>query len=204
MVDELINKYNLISEQINKNELKIILSCLESTLIKNIKGDIIEMGCYIGTTSLFISRLMKKFQSKKSFHVYDSFEGLPEKTSQDSSPAGVQFTKGQLSAGKKTFILNYKKAELPLPVIHKKWFSDLEEDEIPKNIAFAFLDGDYYESIKSCLAIIEKRISPGSIVIIDDYSNEALPGAKIAVDEWLQSNKHKLTINHSLAIINII
>lgn len=204
MVDDLLNNYSLISDQVDKAELKIILSCLESTLLSNIKGDIIEMGCYVGTTSLFITRLLNKIGSDKDFHAYDSFEGLPEKSSQDLSPAGTQFTKGQLSASKKTFILNYKKALLPLPVIHKKWFHDLTEDDIPKNISFAFLDGDYYESIRSCVAIIEERISPGSIVIVDDYNNESLPGAKKAVDKWLQYKKYKLAVNHSLAIIKII
>lgn len=203
MVDELINKYGLVSEQVDKKELKIILECLESTLINNIKGDVIEMGCYLGTTSLFISRLLKNYESEKSFHVYDSFEGLPEKSSHDASPAGTQFTKGQLMASKKAFILNFKKAQLTLPFIHKKWFSDLVENDIPKNISFAFLDGDYYESIQSCLSIIQKSLSSGSIVVVDDYSNEALPGAKKAVDEWLQSKKYSITINHSLAIIKI-
>lgn len=203
MVDELINKYGLVSEQVDKKELKIILECLESTLINNIKGDVIEMGCYLGTTSLFISRLLKNYESEKSLHVYDSFEGLPEKSRYDASPAGTQFTKGQLLASKKAFILNFKKAQLTLPFIHKKWFSDLVDNDIPKNISFAFLDGDYYESIQSCLSIIQKSLSPGSIVVVDDYSNEALPGAKKAVDEWLQSKKYSITINHSLAIIKI-
>jgi O-methyltransferase len=204
MVDELLKKYNPISEQVDINELRTIMSKLELVLINNVHGDVVEMGCYVGTTSLFITRLLNKLGSDKDFHVYDSFEGLPEKSNQDLSPVGTQFTKGQLSASKKTFILNYKKALLPLPVMHKKWFHDLTEDDIPKNISFAFLDGDYYESIRSCIAIIEERLTPGSIVIVDDYNNESLPGAKKAVDQWLQYKKYKLVINHSLAIIKII
>lgn len=203
MVEELLKKYPLISDQVSLNELKIILSSLDLTLKNNIPGEVIEMGCYVGTTSLFISRLLSKNNSLKKFHVYDSFEGLPEKSSKDNSPAGMQFKAGELKASKKIFIDNYKKANLPLPFIHKCWFNELTMSNIPERISFAFLDGDYYDSIKSCLDLIENKLANGGVVIVDDYQNEALPGAKKAVDEWLVNKPYNLKIEQSLAIINI-
>lgn len=203
MVDELLKKYCLISDQIDTNELRIILSKLELVIANNVDGDVIEMGCYTGTTSLFITRLLNQLESDKKFHVYDSFEGLPEKSQKDFSPAGTQFTKGQLSASKKNFINNFKKTSLPLPIIHKKWFSDLDSNELPDKIAFAFLDGDYYDSIKTSLEIISAKLRIGAIIVVDDYINESLPGAKKAVDEWITRNKYKLTVVHSLAVIEI-
>lgn len=203
MVEELLKKYPLISDQVSLNELKIILSSLDLTLKNKVPGEVIEMGCYVGTTSLFISRLLSKNNSLKKFHVYDSFEGLPEKSSKDNSPAGMQFKAGELKASKKIFIDNYKKANLPLPFIHKCWFNELTMSNIPERISFAFLDGDYYDSIKSCLDLIENKLANGGVVIVDDYQNEALPGAKKAVDEWLVNKPYNLKIEQSLAIINI-
>jgi O-methyltransferase len=139
----------------------------------------------------------------KEFHVYDSFEGLPEKSSKDSSPAGMQFKAGELKASKKIFIDNYKKAGMRLPFIHKCWFNEIDASNIPEEISFAFLDGDYHDSIKSCLNLIEDKITRGGVVIVDDYQNEALPGAKKAVDEWLAHKNYSLKIEQSLAIIKI-
>ena len=80
---ELLEKHPIISEQIEKDELLIILKELERILSLDFEGDICEFGCFVGTTSLFIQRLLQVSSSKKKLYLYDSFEGLPEKMSQD-------------------------------------------------------------------------------------------------------------------------
>ena len=203
MVDELLKRFQIISDQVDTQELRVILSQLQNLLESKTPGQILEMGCYVGTTSLFISRMLNILGENREYHVYDSFEGLPEKSTQDLSPAGEQFKAGELYASKKQFIENYKKAGLQLPRIHKNWFDQLSPEDIPENIAFAFLDGDYYGSIKSCLSLIENKLVPGAVVIIDDYQNEALPGARKAADEWVNKKGLTLRAEKSLAIINI-
>ena len=73
--------------------------------------------------------------------------------------------------------------------------------QVPDIISFAYLDGDYYHSVRDPLKLIWGRLSPGAIVLVDDYANEALPGAAKAVDEWLHTHPAKLRVEHSLAII---
>lgn len=201
MIDELLKKYRLISDQVDKREVAIVLRELSRALEATVTGDILEFGCYAGTTSLFITRLLSVQESTRAFHVYDSFEGLPEKQSKDESRAGDQFKAGELSVSKKQFILNYKKSGVPLPRIHKGWFNALTEADVPEKICFAFLDGDYYESVLTPLKLIWPRLVPGAVIVVDDYANEALPGAAKAVDEWLATHSANLTIEHSLAII---
>jgi O-methyltransferase len=137
----------------------------------------------------------------RTLYVYDSFEGLPQKSSQDESPTGLQFIEGELSATKKQLIKNFKQAGVPLPVITKGWFSDIPPQQVPSQIAFAFLDGDYYHSVLDPLKLIWDNLAPGAVVIVDDYANEALPGAAKATDEWLRTHPAKLRVEHSLAII---
>jgi len=201
IVDGLLKKYPIISDQVDAAELRTVLEQLERTLV--VDGAVVELGCYIGTTSLFIRRVLDSYQDARQFHVYDSFEGLPEKTLQDSSPAGEQFKAGELSVSKKQFAHEFTKAHLMPPEIHKGWFSQLKDGDIPSVIAFAFLDGDYYESIKDSLRLIENKLAPGATIVIDDYANEALPGAARAVDEWCRKKNLSLQVAHSLAIIHI-
>ncbi len=182
--DGLLQQYPVISDQVDREDIRIILENLEHVLDANVPGDIVEFGCYIGTTSLFIRRLLGVRRENRGFHVYDSFEGLPKKSREDNSPAGAGFQAGALHASKKQFIREFQKANLTLPVIHKSWFSELSAHDVPEQIAFAFLDGDFYQSIKDSLKLVLPRMSKGSVMIVDDYAREALPGVAKAIAEF--------------------
>lgn len=191
----------LLSDQVSEREIFIILRELREVLSNSVDGDVVEFGCYIGTTSVHIQKLL--LNTGRGFHVYDSFEGLPEKAKEDDSPAGEQFQPGELHAKKSQFIKNFKQAGLPLPVIHKNWFSELTQNDVPRNIAFVFLDGDYYHSIIDPLKLIWPYLQQGATVIVDDYHNEQLPGVKKALDTWAQHHIFRLKTEASLAILNV-
>lgn len=194
---------DLLSDQVDVKEIQIITRELQRVIIKGIPGDVVELGCYVGTTSVYIAKILKD-QAARQFYVYDSFEGLPPKSQQDTSPIGEQFKVGELIATKKHFIMNMRKAGVPVPIIKKSWFSDLTAIDVPNKIAFAFLDGDYYSSISDSLRVIEPYLQPGSIIVVDDYSNSMLPGVCKAVNEWLARHKYSLRIEHSLAVISVL
>lgn len=205
---KLITKYPLISEQVSKLQVEVILRELSRVLDAGVEGDIVEFGCYIGTTSLFIRRLLDHNQTTSvkgrsfhapEFHVYDSFEGLPEKSVRDASPSGEQFTAGELTVSKKQFLREFQKAHLQPPIVHKGWFSNLTEKDMPEKIAFAFLDGDFYESIRDSLRLMLPRTQKGGVIIVDDYAREALPGAAKAVHEYFQPDHIKAV--HNLGVI---
>ena len=198
-VNTLISKHGIISDQVERNELAALLHELIQA-VKN-EGAVVEFGCYIGTTSVYIRRILDLLGRNNAFHVYDSFEGLPEKRTEDLSPLGVQFKKGELSVTKKQFIREFHKAGLLLPAIHKGWFRDILASDVPENISFAFLDGDYYESVMTPLKLIENKLANGAVIIVDDYANQALPGAARAVDEWCKPRGYSVRNIHSLAII---
>ncbi len=190
----------LLSDQVDEREITIILRELETVLKNDVPGDVVEFGCYVGTTSVFLADRLKN--TNKKLHLYDSFEGLPPKTREDDSPAGMQFKTGELLATKRQLITNLKQANVPMPAITKGWFSDVSEKDVPNTIAFAFLDGDYYRSVYDPLVLIWNHLAPGAIIVVDDYANEALPGAAKATDEWLRTHEGKLRVEHSLAIIH--
>lgn len=203
ITDQLLAKHPIISDQVDAKELGILLRKLETVLRSGATGNVVEFGCYVGTTSLFIRRLLDAYDFTGEFHVYDSFAGLPEKTQADASTAGEQFKAGELLAPRKTFIQNFKKAGLKLPIIHKGWFADFSPNDVSEDISFAFFDGDFYESIVDSFRVCDGKFQEMATIVVDDYANEALPGAARAVDEWL-TNHRQFTIRTeaSLAIIS--
>ena len=201
MPDTLLSKYPLISDQVDVQQLRVILGELDSFLLRRKEGAVVEFGCYIGTTSLFIRRLLDAHQDSREFHVYDSFEGLPPKTPADESRAGEQFQAGELAVSKKDFLQQFHKAGLKPPVVHKDWFHDLTAIDVPDQIAFAFLDGDFYESIRDSLRLVLPRMQPGGTTIVDDYAREALPGAARAVHGYFPPEQ--VQTSHNLGIIRL-
>ncbi len=199
----LLTKYSIISDQIKRPALEVVLGQLERALANGTEGDVVEFGCYIGTTSLFIRRVLDGAEPSggRQFHVYDSFAGLPPKRPQDQSAAGVDFRAGELSVSKKQLLAEFQRAHLRPPVAHKAWFNELNDEDVPAQLAFAFLDGDFYDSIIDSLRLVWPRLSPGGIICIDDYGRETLPGVERAVRDYFQSRPQDVRVSHNIGVI---
>ncbi|MFZ2125643.1 MAG: TylF/MycF/NovP-related O-methyltransferase [Candidatus Saccharimonadales bacterium] len=191
---------SLLSDQVDQKEINVIIRELERVISNGVPGDVVEFGCYVGTTSVYIAQVLAAREGRQ-FYTYDSFAGLPEKSSQDVSPLGIQFKAGELLASKKQFIKNMMQAGVPVPRVKKAWFSDLTLSDVPNSVAFAYLDGDYYRSVLDPLKLLDSVLAPGATIVVDDYSNAALPGVAKAVDEWLHGHPAQLKVEQSLAII---
>ena len=188
-------------KQVSDRETAEILKIAESHLAT--AGDFVELGCYRGDTSVLLERLLEKNASKKRLWIYDSFEGLPKRAPEDGSSAGTEFRKGELLVTKREVVLKFKKAGLRLPIIKKNFFENLDENsDLPDHIAFAFLDGDLYTSIKTSLKLVAPKLDKNGIIIVHDYSNPQLQGVARAVDEWLKTHPNfHLRRFETLAII---
>jgi O-methyltransferase len=200
------NGHPVISDQITREGIGVVYRNLQHTLEQQVPGAVVEFGCYVGTTSLFIRRLLDETgqSAERPFHVYDSFEGLPPKSTQDTSAAGVDFTAGKLAVSKKEFLQQFKQARLQPPVIHKGWFDQLQAADVPAPIAFAFLDGDFYGSIISSLRLVWPHMSPGGRILVDDYQRETLPGVAQALRDFLQHKQIvSLHAEQNIAIIEL-
>lgn len=176
--DELmVWKNEQVSERETEEIIRLARECLE------IEGDFVEFGCYRGDTSLLLAEVVQNGATSKRLWIYDSFEGLPEKGKEDESAIGENFQKGALTVTKREVKERFLRAGLSVPVIKKAWFRDLEPQDLPERIAFAFIDGDFYESIRDALKLVMSRMTPGGIVLVHDYDNPALPGVRKAVEE---------------------
>jgi O-methyltransferase len=197
----------LASDQVSKDDVTLVWQELERVLAAGTPGAIVEFGCYVGTTSLFIRRLLnEQGEAARPFHVYDSFEGLPPKVPADASAAGADFQAGKLSVSKKEFLRQFQNTHLEAPVVHKGWFNQLGPQDVPAEIAFAFLDGDFYDSILDSLRLVWPRLQRGAILLIDDYQRPELPGVERAVRDYFASIKKPvpaLQVVHNIAVIRL-
>ena len=186
------------NDQVSEIETEKIIELARNQL--SCQGDFVELGCYKGDTSLLLAEVLKG--TEKKLWIYDSFEGLPEKSEADESALGMNFKGGELYVTKREVKERFLRAGLSVPVIKKAWFSELTGKDLPEEVALAFLDGDFYESIRDSLKLVESKMAEGGIIVVHDYQNPALPGVAKAVEEWAREQKKTIKTYQSMAIIN--
>lgn len=187
-------KNDQVSERETAKLLEVARECLA------VPGDYVEMGCYKGDTSMLLAEVIEG--AAKTLYLYDSFEGLPEKTEEDESMIGENFQAGVLAVSKREVKARFLRSGMKVPRITKAWFSDLVPEDLPKKIAFAFLDGDLYNSIRNSLALVSPKLSAGGAMVVHDYNNSALPGVTRAVDEFLARNE-KFRMNYTCGLATL-
>jgi O-methyltransferase len=201
-VDYILRKIgNPISEMITLDQVSFILDQLNYVVNNHIDGDVVELGCNIGTTSLYIQSLLKYMKSDKQFHVYDSFDGLPDKHIHDTNIHSQKFTRGSLKTSSDSFIKNFQTRNIELPNIHVGWFKEMPDSEYPNRIALAFLDGDFYTSILDSLEKIYKKMTKNGIILIHDYRWNRLPGVEKACQDFLKDKSEVIDGYHIGKII---
>ena len=172
--------------------------------IKDIEGDAVECGSGAGWGAQMITKAIELVGTKRTLYCYDSWEGFPEPGPLDIAKDGRVRKKGHFRGhdGDKGILLaqefmdkfddNFTKSKLLKPVKVQGFFEDTIPEELPKRIAFAFLDGDLYESIRHSLKHVYPRIPKGGFFAIHDIADRwqdgvvgnAWPGASVAVQEF--------------------
>ena len=79
---------------------------------------------------------------------------------------------------------SFSRLGVPVAEHNVELIQGLFEDtiELDEPVAFAHLDGDWYESTMTCLTRIAPLLVPGGRIVLDDY--EKWSGCRTAVDEY--------------------
>lgn len=169
---------------------------LAEVLANEIPGEVVELGCNAGNTSLRMAKVIlsdREVGSRlhvdrfpdRTLHVYDSFQGMPEWSEKDKGTS-LFMTPGMLRVTAQDVRDNFAAAKLPVPVIHEGWLKDVLPHELPEQIAFCLIDVDLYEPTLACLCAVYDRLAFGAICVIHDYTCDNITGTKIAVDEFFE------------------
>lgn len=170
---------------ISVDQIRVLTSILSNTIEKNIPGDVVEFGCYVGESSKYLRMVLDYHNSNKKLHVYDSFEGLPPLSKYEENTG---WRSGTLKTTEQVLEQNFISNGLRPPSIHKGWFKDVNPEDVPDQICFGFLDGDFYDSIHDSFSLVYPKLSKGGCLVFHDYERPDLPGVKAAVVDVINSN----------------
>jgi O-methyltransferase len=171
------------SSIIDIQQVRKLVEYLLDAIDNNIDGDVVELGCFVGESSKYLMKTLIETKSDKKLYVYDSFEGLPDLSKWEINTGWKPRT---LVTNEDVLTSNFINNNLPTPIITKGWFCDIPENRLPEKISFAFLDGDFYDSIYDSLVKVYDRVVDGGYIFFHDYKRNDLPGVEAAIKDFFE------------------
>jgi O-methyltransferase len=135
---------------------------------RGITGDIVECGSYRGGSSAVLRAGMGPH---RKLWIYDSFQGLPETSEQDSEEAQKWISECAASMDDVLEILAATGATREEFVIREGWFLDTFKQALPKQVALLHCDADWYESVTLVLETFYPLMPNGACIILDDFGH---------------------------------
>ena len=142
--------------------------------VAHIPGCVVECGVWRGGMIAGVASILGP---SRRYYLCDSFEGLPPVKPIDGAAAArwQQDTTSphyhdNCTAGEEYAIQAMALAGIGSPTLVKGWFDQsLPSLRLEQPIALLRLDGDWYDSTMACLQSLYDQVSPGGLIIIDDY-----------------------------------
>jgi O-methyltransferase len=172
----------------------------------SIPGDIVECGVWRGGSMQAAARtLLACGDTERDLYLFDTYEGMPPPSDADVRLADGTSAEQLLAASSresKVWAVATLEdvrgafADVPYPQerVHfvKGLVEDTIPDEAPDRIAILRLDTDWYESTRHELEHLYPRLSPGGVLLIDDYGY--WQGSRKAVDEFIERTGARLLL----------
>lgn len=153
-MEEIFNLYKLIKES------------------EKIHGDIAEVGVYRGGSA----RVIAELKGRKTLHLYDTFEGMPEVKKQIDKHLSGDFDDTSLEDVKR-YLSVYDYISF-----HKGDFRDTSKRHGDTVFSFVNIDVDIYDSTFEALSFFYPRLSRCGMILSHDYRSITCPGVKKAFD----------------------
>lgn len=164
----------------------------------HVPGDVVECGVWRGGSSMMTAlTLLSLGDEARRLWLYDTFEGMPEPGEADVGLRGED-AHGEWWRSQRGDINEWCYA--PLEEVRKNMLGvgvaaerlELVQGKVeetipartPERISLLRLDTDWYESTYHELVHLFPLLSPGGVLILDDYGHWA--GVREAVDRYLQ------------------
>lgn len=171
-----------------------IYACLSK--VETVEGDIIECGSARCGTTVLMAMYLKERGIRKKILACDLFGG-----GLDLEELRLERSKGLTSAKDNAFTYNsFDYAKNKIQRLHVAenivLMKGLFKETLPtiqSDICLGLIDCDLGPSIAYCLESIWPRLSPGGVLLIDDYGSDVFGGARPAVDQFVDKHKDELT-----------
>ena len=163
---------------------------------RTVPGDLVECGTFKGDMAFLITQVCDLAAAGKTLHLFDSFDGYsPTLSSPDDFPGNPGFfdfantfyrEEGIYEAVCKRFADNRHVR------ITKGFLPESLDGHAPDRVSFLHVDLNSPKAEIACLDVLFERISPGGIVLFDDYGWKLFRKQKDAEDAFMTARGHPI------------
>lgn len=179
-----------------------LAKAVEYVARNDIEGAIVECGVWRGGSMMAVAySLLAIGCTRYDLYLFDTFSGMVQPSRKDGDAASEKLKRkandkhGWCLATLDDVRANLAATGYPASRIH--FVQGRVEDTIPGfapgSISLLRLDADWYESTKHDLEHLYPRLTPGGVLVIDDYGS--WPGCRKAVDEFFAESRKPLLLN---------
>lgn len=150
--------------------------------VATIPGDFVELGVFRGHTTLFVADYLEFADLDRTWRLYDTFDGIPD----DQLDANWAANNQKAYRGAFTFEeVRDRFAAFPnIRVVKGRVPEVLTGDDLPEKIAFLHMDLNNSTAEIAALDLLYDRLSPGGVIVFDDYCWEASRAQHDAEKAW--------------------
>jgi len=156
-----------------------------------VEGDFVECGVFKGFSSAVICKYLDFADIAKVFYLYDTFSGLPDETSTEQEralyPYALDHDFDELFMHVKQMFADYPNVKIVKGIVPYSF-----EQAIPEKIAYLHIDMNSVQAEILALEHLFHRISPGGILILDDFGWITQQPQMIAETEFMQALGYKV------------
>jgi O-methyltransferase len=181
---------------LRRNDLRELATLVADADANQLPGLIVEAGTARGGSAIVMAAAKAPTRPMK---VYDVFGMIPAPSEHDGADVHRRYEKiaggeakgvgGDTYYGYRDDLYeevkeSFGRLGVPVDEHSVELIQGLFEDtiDLDEPVAFAHLDGDWYESTMTCLQRIAPLLTPGGRIVLDDYDHWS--GCRTAVDEY--------------------
>jgi len=161
-----------------------------------VDGDFVECGVFKGDMAWLVSQSVDLPSSGKRFYLYDSFEGFsPVHSSPDDFPLAPEFLEFANGHYRQEGLYEHVVARFesaPNVRVVKGFLPESLEGNAPAQIAFMHVDLNSPAAEVAVLERLFERVSPGGMIVFDDYGWKLFRKQKDVEDEFMSSRGYDI------------
>ena len=160
---------------------------IKNTIDNAIAGDIAEFGSFRGHSGYLMASLIEKLGADKRLYLFDTFTSFPEESFgidrfwSQSHPVDFATVRAKFKG-------------FPFVRFVQGDFTRTFDDSGIQRLALVYVDCDAYRSTDYLIRrIYPEVLSPGGIMVFEDYGHAQLLGNRVAVDEHFDRRRGCVT-----------
>jgi len=160
---------------------------------REIPGDIVECGAARGGSAALMALTLRQLGARRRLWLFDTFEGLPAPSADDPDFEWANLFTGTCIGTLDEVRSLFRRLQLSDNV---EFVKGLFQETLPSTpvtqISVLHIDGDWYDSVKTCLDQLYDKVVSGGVIQFDDYGY--WQGARRAVDEFISVREIRATL----------